>query len=172
MIKSAKKLGDLEKMLSTGSHHDIEKTVTSLRNSESFEGALKMLALFYDKTEDEGLQLLISGFFNDIKERASCPEVIEALTGVKNQATKAMLAASCWQSGLDYSEHAVALARIYADGDYSTSLECFTVLETCATNLSDEDRIKVIKLLKEEADVQDDAKKQLTRELIAVLKAE
>jgi len=171
MIKSAKKLAELEKMLSTGSRHDIEKTVISLRNSESFEGALKMLALFYDKTEDEGLKLLISGFFNDMKERSSCPEVMDALAGAKNQSTKAMLAASCWQSGLDYSEHAVALTHIYTDGDYTTSLECFTVLETCADMISEADRARIISLLENGAEMQDDAKKQLTGELISVLKA-
>lgn len=171
MIKSAKKLAELEKMLSTGSRHDIEKTVASLRNSESFEGALKMLARFYDKTEDEGLKLLISGFFNDIKESTSCPEVMDALAGVKKQATKAMLAASCWQSGLDYSGHAVALTRIYAEGDYATSLECFTVLETCADMISDTDRTQIISLLEKETEMQDDAKKQLTGELILVMKA-
>jgi len=171
MIKSAKKLDELGKMLSTGSRHDIEKTVTSLRNSASYEGALKMLALFYDKTGDEELKLLISGFFNDIKEPTSCPEVMEALTGAKGQATKAMLAASCWQSGLDYSEHAVTLTRIYAEGDYATSLECFTVLETCAATISDDDRAHIIRLLENETEMQDDAKKKLTGELITLLKA-
>jgi len=170
MIKSAKKLADLEKTLSTGSHHDIEKTITSLRNSESFEGALKMLALFYDKTDDKGLKLLISDFFNDMKELTSRTEVMDALTGEISQATKEMLAASCWQSGLDYSEHAVALTRIYVDGNYATSLECFTVLETCADMISDADRAQSISLLEEKSEMQDDAKKHLTGELISVLK--
>ncbi|HSO76949.1 MAG TPA: hypothetical protein VLQ76_00145, partial [Bacteroidales bacterium] len=89
----------------------------------------------------------------------------------KSQDTKAMLAASCWQSGLDYSEHAVALARIYSEGDYATSLECFTVLETCADMITDADRVKIIKLLEKGIEKQDDAKKQLTGELISVVKA-
>jgi hypothetical protein len=171
MIKSAKKLAELGKMLSTGSRHDIEKTIISLRNSEPFEGALKMLARFYDKTEDEGLKLLISGFFNDMKESTSCPEVMDALAGAENQATKAMLAASCWQSGLDYTEHAVTLTRVYSEGDYTTSLECFTVLETCAEMISDADRVNIISLLEKETEIQDDAKKHLTGELISVMKA-
>lgn len=171
MLKSDRKLSELGHILSTGSSHDIEKKITSLRNSEPFEGALKMLAQFYDKTEDEELKLLISGFFNDMKESTSCPEVMDALTGAKNHTTKAMLAASCWQSGLDYSEHAVALTRIYSEGDYATSLECFTVLETCADNITEADRAKIIKLLEKESAKQDDAKKQLTGELISVVKA-
>lgn len=171
MIKSARKLAELGQMLSTGSSHDIEKAVASMRNSEPFEGALKLLAHFYDKTVDEELKQLISGFFNDMKESTSCPEVMDALAGARSHATKAMLAASCWQSGLDYSEHAVALARIYAGGDYATSLECFTVLETCADMIADADRAKIIKLLEKETDKQDDAKKQLTGELISVVKA-
>jgi hypothetical protein len=171
MIKSAKKLAELEKVLGTGSRHDIEKAVAALRNSESFEGALKVLAVYYDRSEDEGLKLLISTLFNDIKERSSCPEVIDAITAAESQATKAMLAASCWQSGLDYSEHAVALARIYTEGDFATSLECFTVLETCAMTISEENRNQIISLLEKETEMKDDARKKLTGELITVLKA-
>lgn len=171
MIKSARKLAELEKMLSAGSHHDIEKTVTALRNSESFEGALKALALFYEKSEDEGLKLIISDFFNDIKEPSSCPEVIDALAGVKRQATKAMLAGSCWQSGLDYSEHAVALTRIFTKGDFDTSLECYTALQICAATISDEDKTQIVKLLRKVTEDQDDSKKILADELITTLKA-
>jgi hypothetical protein len=116
------------------------------------------------------LKLHISDFFNDLKELSSRSEVMDALTGEISQATKEMLAASCWQSGLDYSEHAVALTRIYIEGNYATSLECFTVLETCADMISDTDRAQSISLLQEKGEMQNEAKKQLTGELISVLK--
>ncbi|HUW91693.1 MAG TPA: hypothetical protein VMV74_00900 [Bacteroidales bacterium] len=170
MIRSGKKLTDLSNVLSSGRHHEIEKLVVSLRGAEPFEGALKLLALFYDKTEDEGLRLIISGFFNDIKEHSARSEVIEALTEVKAQSTKAMLASSCWQSGLDYSEHAVTLAKIFVEGDYITSLECFTVLDTCSAMISESDRIHIVKLLQKGTGLHDEAKKQMTGELISVLK--
>lgn len=170
MIRSDKKLAEMNNILNGGKRHEIESMVVSLRDTEPFTGALKLLALFYDKTEDEALRLIISGFFNDIKERSVCAEVIEALSEVNAPSTKAMLAASCWQSGLDYSEHAVALAEIYLDGDFITSLECFTVFDTCSGMISEKDRLHVIKLLQKKTEPVNEAKQQLTRELISVLK--
>ncbi len=169
MIRSAVKLAELGDVLGKGRHNEIEKMITSLRNREPFEGAFKLLAHFYDKSDDEGLRIAVAGFFNDLKEPSARSEVVECLLGVSGQATKAMLAASCWQSGLDYSEHAVALARIYAEGDYITSLECFTVLETCSAAISESDRIRIINLLQKEPDLENDAKKRLTGELISLL---
>jgi hypothetical protein len=82
-----------------------------------------------------------------------------------------MLAASCWQSGLDYSDHAIALAEIFILGDYLTSLECFTVLETCSGMISSTDKSGITGRLESEIDTYDAAKQQLARELIAVMRA-
>ncbi|MCK7529717.1 MAG: hypothetical protein MZV63_00980 [Marinilabiliales bacterium] len=68
------------------------------------------MAHYYEETSDEGLKLIISAFFNDMKERSCRAEVIESISAAGNPSSKAMLVSSCWQSGLDYSEYAVALA--------------------------------------------------------------
>ena len=170
MIRSDKKLADLNKVLKGGNHYEIEEMVGRLRSGEPFQGALKLLALFYDSTDDEGLKVIISALFNDIKERTVCNEVIDSITVVNSQATKAMLASSCWQSGVDYSEHAVALAELYLEGDYLTSLECFTVLDVCSPMISEADRNHIIKRLNEKSLSHDKAKRQLTVELISTLR--
>ncbi len=170
MIKSEKKLTELRKVLDGGKHFEIEERIGLLRDTEPFEGAILMLASFYEKTTDTGLHLLISGFFNDLKEKSVCSEVIEALRSSASPSTKAMLAASCWQSGLDYSDHASALADIYISGDFLTSLECFTVLDTCSSMIPDKEKKSIIKMLEKGIENHDKAKQQLTHELISVLK--
>jgi len=170
MIKSDKKLMQLRKVLDGGKHFEIEEQIGLIRNSEPFEGAILLLAAFYDKTSDTGLHLLISGFFNDLKERSACDEVIEALRSSVSNPTRAMLASSCWQSGLDYSNHASALADIYLTGDYLTSLECFTVIDTCSATIPQKDRATIIKMLEKEIENHDKSKQQLTHELISILK--
>jgi hypothetical protein len=80
-----------------------------------------------------------------------------------------MLASSCWQSGLDYSDHAIALAEIFIKSDYMTSLECFTVLETCSGMISDTDKSEIIGRLRNETDSYDTVKQLLAKELITVL---
>jgi hypothetical protein len=170
MLKSEKKQAELKKMLTNGKYNEITDRISILRTEEPFEGAISLLAHFYDKTNDEGLKLIISGFFNDMKERSGRAEVIESISSVRNPASKAMLVASCWQSGLDYSEHAVALAEIFMSGDFMTSLECFTVLDTCSGMINSAEKVSIISRLKAEINTYDTAKQKLAGELIAILK--
>ena len=170
MLKSEKKLAELNKILANGKYNEINDRISILRSEEPFAGAVSLLADFYDKTQDEGLKLLISEFFYDMKERSCRTEVIESIAAVTNPASKAMLASSCWQSGLDYSDHAVALAGIFIISDFMTSLECFTVLETCSGMISSADKSAIISRLENMTDTYDAAKQKLARELIAVLR--
>ncbi len=170
MLRSEKKLAELNKTLTNGKYNEINDRISILRSEEPFAGAVSLLADFYDKTRDEGLKLLVAEFFNDMKERSCRAEVIESMAAVSNQASKAMLASSCWQSGLDYSDHAVALAEIFIKSDYITSLECFTVLETCSGMISSTDKSGIISRLKDGFDTYDTVKQQLARELIAIMR--
>jgi len=170
MLKSEKKLAELNKILTNKKYNEINDRISILRSEEPFAGAVSLLADFYDKTKDEGLKLLVSEFFNDMKERSCRAEVIESMASVSNPASKAMLASSCWQSGLDYSDHAIALAEIFILSDYITSLECFTVLETCSGMISSADKSGIISRLADKIDTYDTAKLKLARELIAVMK--
>jgi len=170
MLKSEKKLAELNKILTNKKYNEINDRISILRSEEPFAGAVSLLADFYDKTKDEGLKLLVSEFFNDMKERSCRAEVIESMASVSNPASKAMLASSCWQSGLDYSDYAIALAEIFILSDYITSLECFTVLETCSGMISSADKSGIISRLADKIDTYDTAKLKLARELIAVMK--
>jgi hypothetical protein len=55
-------------------------------------------------------------------------------------------------------------------GDYLTSLECFTVLDTCSGSISDNDRKTILIRLQKEVMQYDAPKQKLAGELIAVLK--
>ncbi|MCI0523373.1 MAG: hypothetical protein L0Y37_06945 [Bacteroidales bacterium] len=170
MLRSDKKITELNRILNGGRHYEIEEKIGVLRTGEPYEGAIRLLALFYDNTEDESIKLIISDFFNDMKQSSGRAEVIESISAVRKPASKAMLACSCWQSGLDYSDHALALAEIFMEGDYLTSLECFTVIDTCSGMITETDRVAIINRLEKAAATYEKAKQQLTRELIAVLK--
>jgi hypothetical protein len=170
MLRSDKKLAELSKVLNNGRHNEIKARISMLRSEEPFEGALKLLARLYDTTDDEELKLIISRFFNDMKENSGRTEVIESISAANKSSTKAMLASSCWQSGLDYSDHAMALAEAFMTGDYMTSLECFTVLENCTGIISEADRSVIISTIEKQILSWDAEKQQLARELISIMK--
>lgn len=170
MLKSEKRLAELKNLLVNGKYNEIHDRISMLRSEEPFEGALRTLALFYDNTGDERLRLLIASFFNDLKEKSGRAEVISSIKAVRNPASRAMLASSCWQSGLDYSEYAVDLAMAFSEGDYMTALECFTAIEGCTESLSDDGRKAIIKNLQREISGFDSPKQMLARELITLLR--
>jgi len=170
MIKSEKRLAELRKVFDSGSHHGISERIKVLREEEPLEGAIQLLALLYEKTDDIEIKHLIEDLFNDVKERSVTSEVMDALSMSVSDKTRTMLAASCWQSGLDYSPHAVRLADIYISSEYNLALECFTVLENCADNIPAPERLAIIKMLEDEPEDRSEPLKQLTRELISLMK--
>jgi hypothetical protein len=170
MIKSEKKLAELRKILSNAKYNEIYDRISMLRTEEPFEGAISLLAQFYDESDREEIKSAISAFFNDMKERSGRAEVIGSLGAVKKPETKAMLASSCWQSGLDYSEYAIALGEAFMSGDYMTSLECFTVLENCSDTISASDKTDLIARLRMAMAQYDSPLQKLTEELISVLR--
>ncbi|MDX9902479.1 MAG: hypothetical protein RB288_00190 [Bacteroidales bacterium] len=170
MIKSEKKLAELRRILSNGKYNEINDRISMLRAEEPFEGAIMLLARFYDETDREEIKSAIAAFFNDMKERSGRPEVIGSLDSVKKPETKAMLASSCWQSGLDYSEYAVELGEAFMWGDYMTSLECFTVLENCSETISADHKAGIIARLDSTMTQYDTPLQKLAAELMAILK--
>lgn len=170
MEKPEKKLAELGKILDHGSGREINERIKMLRTEEPFKGALRMLALFYDKTDDHNLRAAISGLFNDMKESSAMAEVIESVAAVRKPETRVMLISSCWQSGHDYSAFARPLTEYFIAGDYMISLECFTVLDTCAASISDDDRSHIIIRLQEEKESWETPKHKLAGELITLLK--
>ena len=50
MIKSEKKLAELRKILSNAKYNEIYDRISILRAEEPFEGAISLLARFYDET--------------------------------------------------------------------------------------------------------------------------
>ena len=82
MLKSEKKLAELKKILTNGKYNEINDRISILRVEEPFRRSNKFTgSISTIETRDEGLKLLISEFFNDMKERSCRAEVIESIIG-------------------------------------------------------------------------------------------
>jgi hypothetical protein len=170
MKKSEKKVKELSVLLSKGNSLLISEGIGLLREEEPFEGAVGLLASLYDKTEDNSVRKAIEEFMNDIKDQSVSSEIITEIRKPFKQATLSMLASSCWQSGLNYSEYCNDLVDIFLKSDYITALECLTVIEESVHELNLAKRNKIIKIIKESSLQQSDEKSGLTHELISILK--
>lgn len=169
MIKSDKKLKELDTVLSKGNNIDIDQAIRKLRDEEPFSGAISLLVKLYDSNIDKSLSKLIQEFFNDIKHQAVCPEIIEEICKPWKQDTISMLVSSCWQSGLDYSDYLSDITAIFLNGDYCTAIECLTLIEKSVNKSSREQKDKIISIIQNSALAFTHEKNSLTQELISIL---
>ena len=172
MLKSEKKIKELSILLLKENSIFVSEAIGLLRDDEPFEGAVSLLTLFYDKTEDNLIRKSIEGFMNDLKDQSICKEIITEIKKPFKQQTISMLVSSCWQSGLDYSEYSSDLTEVFLRSDYVTALECLTVIEESVHELSLAKRKELIKIILEYPLQHSNEKAGLTHELISIIEQE
>jgi hypothetical protein len=169
MIKSDEKIKLLNEILNKDNNIVITEAIELLRQEKPFAGAIGLLTAYYDKTDDYSIRKTITGFINDLKDQSACQEVIEEIRKQWKPDTISMLVSSCWQSGLNYSDFSLDLAKVFLEGDYITAIECLTVIEESIQNLNKATRDKILKMLEESPVIQITEKKELMLELISIL---
>jgi hypothetical protein len=169
MIKSDKKLRELEEIFKKDDYAVITEAIETLRLEKPFEGAIGLLTAYYDSTEDFSIRKAIAGFMNDLKDKTVCKEVINEIRKKWKSDTISMLVSSCWQSGLNYSDYSLDMAKVFLNGDYITAIECLTVIEESVHELTKATKDNIMKMLDESHISQIAEKKELTMELIAIL---
>jgi len=169
MIKSHKKIKELDEILNKDNKIMITEAIELLRQEKPFEGVIGLLTAFYNKTDDFSIRKTIAGFMNDLKDQTVCQEVIEEMRKQWKSDTISMLVSSCWQSGLNYSDFSLDLAKIFLRGDYITAIECLTVIEESVHELSEVRKDEIIKMLAESPVSKITEKRELTLELISIL---
>ncbi len=170
MIRSDKKLRELAVVLTKENSLLVTEAIKKLRNEEPFEGAIALLVALFDRTDNRSIHKTIEDFFNDIKDKSVRPEIMTEIIKPWKPETVSMLVASCWQSGLDYSGYMKDIAAIFMQGDYSTSIECMTVIEESVPYCSRNTKDTVIKIIEESNLSGTNEKYGLTMELISILK--
>jgi len=169
MIISEKKLKDLASLLNKDNKILINEAIAKLRDEQSFEGAIGVVTSLYDRTDDFTVKKTIEDFMNDLKDQDVCQEVINEIRKPWKADTISMLVASCWQSGLDYSDFSTDFAEVFIKADYVTAIECLTVIEESASGLSAEKKDELRKIVEESPLSFVNEKKSLTDELFSIL---
>lgn len=148
MIKSEKKLNILSDSLRKGDDKEMKAIIENLRQEEPYEGVIELLASLYDTTESMDVAKTIENFFNDIKDTSARHEIVAGMKKDFSKKTKKMIVASCWQSGLDYSDYANEFAELFIASEFDMAIECMTVIEESIDRLDDIERQKVKETIK------------------------
>ena len=143
MKESEDNFKDLANILKNGDDNLIIEAIESLRNEESFGGAVQLLSELYDDTLNGEIKKHVEKFFNDIKSDSLRKEIAEVIKQPLKPGTLKMVVSSCWQSGLDFSDFPEDFAELFVKSDYETALECMTVIEEMSAKLNTEQRKKI-----------------------------
>jgi hypothetical protein len=169
MTAEQKKLKLLETRLSSENATALLDTILKLRTEAPCKGAVALLARLYNSSSDKPVKKAVEEFMNDMKESSLRTEVIDEIKKDYKKDTVRMLVASCWQSGLDYSEYAADFALAFNSGDFETALECFTVIEGSVPELPRKTKDHIIIILQENVEKVSADKTALMRQLVTML---
>ena len=169
MIKSEKKLRELTSVFKGSNKSAINDAILLLREEEPFEGVIGLLVSYYNSSDDKSIMKTIEDFFNDLKDHSVRREVIAEIRKPWNNRTTSMLVSSCWQSGLDYSDYMDDMIRIFLESDYSTAIECMTVISESVHSCSRESKDGIIRIIRDNPVSYKHEKYSLTEELISIL---
>jgi hypothetical protein len=169
MTTQENKRKELEHILSKENFVMIAEAIKMLRNESPFAGAIGLLVSYYNQSNNNSIKRLIKEFLDDLKDQASCTEVVTEMKKDIKPDTLRMVVSSCWQSGLNYAGFSSDFASLFITGDYMTAIECFTVIESSVHHMSRVKKDEIIKMVRERPVSGTDEKEALARELISVL---
>lgn len=168
MENPGRKLKYLAALLDNEDDFAVAEGIRQLREEEPFSGAISLLASHYDRNPGKASARAVESFMNDMHENALREEIIAEIRKERNPATTAMLIASCWQSGLDYSAYTRDFAEAFIKGDYGISVECLTVIENAVPELTGPEKDNIVRLVSSSPVIE--GKETLTGELISILR--
>jgi hypothetical protein len=168
MIKSDKKLKNLALLLEKDDPLLVSQAIELLREEEPFEGAVALLASYYDTTGSAPVIKAIESFMNDIRDKSVQDELLAEIRKERNPRTTAMLVSSCWQSGMDYSAFANEITGIFLRSDLGIAVECYTLLEGMIPELDDIKKTDIARILKNST-TDSEARNLLKEDLLSML---
>ncbi len=165
-----KKLKQQIESLRSSNRSAILGTLEELRS----EGDVSVLPELFNLMlvqDDEELLNKIVGLLNDLKNKEAAEILVEAIADPEYEKIQTSLVAACWQNGLSYEKYISTFVEVVLSGEYTASIEAFTVIEEAVGELEQEERTMLVRTLKSKLKNVQDLKKPLVEELIKTIES-
>lgn len=116
--------------------------------------------------EPENTRQENEAIFLKLKETNASAMLVKALQEVKKPSEKAILAAACWECGLDFTPYFLQFVELACDKDFKVALEALTVVENCEGTI-DEDSLHKALVIAESSKSENN---KLVEDLISLIK--
>lgn len=168
-MKDDKSINLIVKKLESSNKDEVLFTIKQLRNNGN-PRILPFVINLFNSSDSAEIKSAILKFLGDLKNKNSTNEIILALKNEKYLSIRKDLLSTCWQSGLDYSEHIGLFVDFFISGDFGVAFEAFTIID----NFEDKYEAEIIdiqikKLKSRVLDFKDTDKEALFVELMHIL---
>lgn len=133
---------EIVKGLNSGNEQIILRSLGKLRSVGSIQYIPELLKLL-GKVPGTDIEKELVRFLSDIKNPGAIPFVIKGLKDKNLRHVRTAIVSSCWQSTLDYRSALPLFVDIFFEDDYTTAIECFTVIEESAMEMEAEEVRKI-----------------------------
>jgi hypothetical protein len=112
----------------SGNERDILDAIDRIRNSGNPEYLPYLMSLLIQSLPESIINevLIILG---ELKDQKSVPFLLEAINNNEYTSVRKELIASCWQNGLDFSDHLPFFVDLVINNEFEIAFEAFTVIE-------------------------------------------
>ena len=128
MNQAEKYYKEIKKKFETKDTKEILNTLKEIRVSGQ-ANIIPLLFEILESSKEKSISEEIVSILSQLKDKTCVPYVVKALKENEIKNFKKEIITSCWQSGLDYSEHITLFAKEFIRNDYVTAIEAFTVIE-------------------------------------------
>lgn len=144
-----KKVEQLIAALNADNPEVVLESIKLLRQEGDISIITPLINLF-SKNKNEEINNFIFSFLCDLKEKEAAQILVEAIDNKEYNNIETKLISTCWQSGIDYSEHFGFFADKVLYGKFETAIEAFSVIESFENISTLKDKDEVLHKLKNE----------------------
>jgi len=163
-----KKLKQQIQSLRSSNRSAILDTLDELRSEGDVSVLPELFNLMLIQEDEEVLNKIVT-LLNDLKDKGAAEILAEAIANPEYDKIQTALVAACWQNGLSYGKHIQIFVDVVISGDYSASVEAFTVIEEAVGDLEPAERQALARSLKTKLQEVNEDKKALFVELVKTI---
>lgn len=157
-------LKEILNKLNSGREKVIIDTINLLRDKGDIDILPELFKLLASEPS-EILEIQISSFLNDLKTNNAQEVIIQSIQENRKGSHLDKMISSCWQNGLDFSQHLSFFVDIAIEEDYMTAIESFSVVEENISSLELPEREALSAYLKKRMKSSDKSKVKLLEEM-------
>lgn len=166
---SKNSLNDLlvKKLFST----NVDKVLEALDEIENTGNSLylpSLIELLYLQNSEDVYHRTLK-LLTEIKHPDAVPELIKAIQNPRYGKQRENILNCCWQNGLDYSGYLSEIAEFVLDADYMVAFEAYTIIMNTEEKIANEKGNQIIVQLEASMNLQDAARQELIKDIIAYL---